>query len=142
MEPFALPPCEPGGLDRDAVAASVEAWAAAPAMAALVAEFGGAAVNGLEELAGVCAVWDFRGGVKERFDTERIDFEPERDEYIRGLLHVLGLQGPPVPAHRHYDHVLVLGGGIRVTLGRTDYTARLLAGGLTAGTVTGLGSLR
>jgi hypothetical protein len=37
---------------------------------------------------------------------------------------------------------VVLGGGIRVTLGRAEYAARLLAAGLSARTLTGLGSLR
>ncbi|MFC7483482.1 hypothetical protein ACFQX7_30535 [Luedemannella flava] len=36
----------------------------------------------------------------------------------------------------------MLGGGIRVALGRTDFTARLLAGGLRVRTLAGLGSLR
>nr|BFE57272.1 hypothetical protein GCM10020063_017980 [Dactylosporangium thailandense] len=142
MEPFPLPRCEPGGQDLREVAAAADAWAASPAMGELVAEFGGAAGQSLAELAGFCAVWDYRGGVKERFDTERIDFEPERDRRVRDLLHALGMGGRPAPAHRAYDHVLVLGGGIRVTLGRTDYTARLLGAGLTTRTLTGLASLR
>ncbi|MEU7869198.1 hypothetical protein [Dactylosporangium sp. NPDC049140] len=142
MEPLVLPPCEPGGQDPREVAASVEAWAAAPALAELVAEFGGTPSADLDALAGFCAVWDYRGGVKERFDTERIDFESDRDRRIRELMHALGMGGPPAPAHRRYDHVLVLGGGIRVALGRTDYTARLLADGLATTTLTGLGSQR
>ncbi|WP_432994081.1 hypothetical protein [Dactylosporangium sp. CA-233914] len=139
IEPFALPPCEPGGPDPAALVDSVKAWAACDAMVELVVCFGGAAGDDLVEF---CKVWDFRGGTKERFDTARIDYEPERDRHIRGLIHALGLGGGDGPRHREYDHVLVLGGGIRVALGRSDYTSRLLAGGLKTATLTGLGSLR
>ncbi|MFI5914791.1 hypothetical protein [Dactylosporangium sp. NPDC051541] len=142
MEPFPLPPCEPGGPDLRAVAESVSAWAASAAMGGLVAEFGGAGVRSLDELAEFSKVWDYRAGVKERFDADRIDFEPERDARVRALMHGIGMGGAPKPAHGRYDHILVLGGGIRVALGRTDYTARLLAGGLRRGSLTGLGSLR
>ncbi|GAA3284381.1 hypothetical protein Dvina_22130 [Dactylosporangium vinaceum] len=142
MEPLPLPPCEPGGQDLQAVAESVVAWARSEAMAGLVGEFGGVAGGDLDELAEFSKVWDYRAGVKERFDTERVDFEPERDARVRALMHGIGMGGAARPAHRRYDHILVLGGGIRVALGRTDYTARLLAGGLGRGSLTGLGSLR
>jgi hypothetical protein len=142
MEPFPLPPCEPGFQDPHEVAAAVEAWACSDAMAELVAEFNGKARGDLDWLADFSAVWDYRAGVKERFDTERIDFEPGRDARVRDLMHGLGMGGPPAPEHQQYDHILVLGGGIRVALGRTDYTARLLAAGTTTRTLTGLGSHR
>ncbi|MET7403169.1 hypothetical protein ABZS66_57790 [Dactylosporangium sp. NPDC005572] len=145
--PFALPPCEPGGLDRAAVAASIAAWVTSPELAELAAHFDGELPDAppaevLEWAAGFSAVWDFRGGVKERFDTARVDYGPELDGRLRALIHELGLGGRDQPSRDAYDHVVVLGGGIRITLGRVDYTARLLADGLHTRTVAGLGSLR
>ncbi|GAA2623011.1 hypothetical protein GCM10010399_62770 [Dactylosporangium fulvum] len=146
-EPYALPPCEPGGPDPAAVAASIGEWVTSPAMAELVGHFGGAVPDGpvgsvLDRVAEFSQVWDFRAGVRERFDTARVDYGQDLDPRLRALIHALGLDGREHPAYDSYDHVLVLGGGIRVALGRTDYTARLLAGGLRVRTLTGLGSLR
>jgi hypothetical protein len=146
-EPFALPPCEPGGPDPAAVAASIHGWVTSPALAELVGHFGGDVPDGptgtvLDRVAEFSRVWDFRAGVRERFDTARVDYGPKLDARLRTLIHALGLGGREHPAHEDYDHVIVLGGGIRVTLGRADYTARLLAGGLRARILAGLGSLR
>jgi hypothetical protein len=146
-EPFALPPCEPGGPDPAGVAASIGEWVTSPALAELVAHFGGEVPDGpvgsvLERVAEFSRAWDFRGGVKERFDTDRVDFGDDLDARLRTLIHALGLGGRYRPAHDSYDHVVVLGGGIRVTLGRTDYAARLLADDLRVRTLAGLGSLR
>jgi hypothetical protein len=146
-EPFALPPCEPGGPDPAAVAASIGGWVTSPALAELVRCFGGEVPDGpvrsvLESVAEFSRVWDFRGGVRERFDTEQVNYEPDLDARLRALIHALGLGGRDRPARDRYDHVVVLGGGIRVALGRTAYTARLLAGDLRVRTLAGLGSLR
>ncbi len=143
-----LPPCEPGGPDPEAVAAFVHGWVTSPAMRGLVTHFGGEPPEGpgtaalLDAVAEFSAVWDFRAGVRERFDTARVGYGPGVDERLREHIGALGLGGRPRPAHDTYDHVVILGGGIRVTLGRADYAAGLLAGGLKAGTVAGLGSLR
>jgi hypothetical protein len=147
VTPIALPPCEPGGPDPAGVTASIDGWARSPELAELVGLFGGRVPDGalgpvLDQVAEFSQVWDFRAGVRERFDTARIDYEPDLDAQVRALIRALGLAGSPRPEHDRYDHVVVLGGGIRVTLGRADYTARLLAGGLAVGTVSGLGSLR
>ncbi len=141
-----LPPCGPGGPDPAAVTASIHDWVTSPAMRELAGHFGGdlpAGTTGeiLDRVAELSAVWDFRAGTKERFDTARVGYGPGLDERLRTLIHALGLGGT-APRHDRYDHVVILGGGIRVTLGRVDYTARLLRGGLGAGTVAGLGSLR
>ncbi|GAA0735693.1 hypothetical protein Drose_19410 [Dactylosporangium roseum] len=146
-EPYELAPCEPGGPDPAMVLASIGAWVTSPAMAELVGHFGGAVPDGpvgavLDRMAEFSRVWDFRAGVRERFDTARVDYGQNLDPLLRALIHALGLGGRERPAYDTYDHVLVLGGGIRVALGRTDYTARLLAGGLRVRTLTGLGSLR
>jgi hypothetical protein len=129
------------------VVASIGEWLRSPALTELVRHFGGEVPNGplgevLDRVAEFSHVWDFRGGVKERFDTDRRDYEPELDARLRTLIAVLGLGGRDRPAHDSYDHVVVLGGGIRVTLGRTDYVARLLSDGLRVRTLAGLGSLR
>lgn len=146
-EPLVLPPCEPGGPDPAAVGASVTAWVTSPELAELVELFGGRLPDGptaavLDWLAEFSAVWDFRAGVRERFDPAGTEYEPALDARLRTLVGTLGLAGSDRPAHARYDHVIVLGGGIRVALGRSGYAARLLAGGLRAGTLAGLGSLR
>jgi hypothetical protein len=146
-ESLALPPCEPGGPDPAAVLASIGGWVTSPEMAELVGHFGGEVPDGpvgsvLDRVAEFSRVWDFRAGVKERFDTARVDFGPDLDARLRALIRVLGLGGRDRPARERYDHVVVLGGGIRVTLGRTDYAVRLLADGLRARTLAGLASLR
>jgi hypothetical protein len=87
-------------------------------------------------------VWDFRRGVMERFDTRRINYAPRVDARLRLAMLALGLGGHAVPEHPHYDHVLVLGGGIRIALGRSEYAGRLVHNGLSVGSVIGLGSLR
>jgi hypothetical protein len=147
VTPIALPPCEPGGPDPRAVAASVEAWVTSPELAELVKHFGGAVPHGpfdtvLDHVAGFSHTWDFRGGVKERFDTARVYYDADLDARLRVLIDRLGLGGRPGPAHRTYDHVAILGGGIRVALGRTEYAARLLATDVRTRTLAGLGSLR
>jgi hypothetical protein len=145
--PIALPPCEPGGPDPAAVAASVHGWVTSPELAELVKHFGGVVPDGplpavLDHVADFSVVWDFRAGVRERFDTARVDFDADLDARLRTLIQTLGLGGRPGPAHPAYDHVVVLGGGIRVSLGRTEYATRLLATDVRARTLAGLGSLR
>lgn len=145
--PYALAPCEPGGVDPAAVAASIGDWVTSVEFAELAAHFGGFVPAGqlgdvLAWAASFSQVWDFRAGVRERFDSTRADYDADLDLRLRALIDVLGLGGREHPVHERYDHVVVLGGGIRVALGRTEYAARLLAGGLRARTLTGLGSLR
>ncbi|WP_213456878.1 hypothetical protein [Rhizomonospora bruguierae] len=144
--PIALPPCEPGGPDPVAVSAAIREWVTSPALAELVGHFGGEVPAGplgsvLDRVAEFSRVWDFRAGVRERFDTTHVDYGDDLDARLRALIHTLGLGDREWPAHDRYDHLVVLGGGIRVTLGRAEYAARLLAG-LRVRTVAGLGSLR
>jgi hypothetical protein len=144
-EPIALPPCEPGGPDPAAVAASVESWFTSPELAELVTRFGGSVPDRgpvLDAVAQFSRAWDYRGGVKERFDTARVHFEADLDARVRALIRALGLGGRPRPVHTAYDHVVVLGGGIRVSLARTGYAAKLLGNGIITRTLAGLGSLR
>jgi hypothetical protein len=146
-EPLALPPCGPGGPDPVAVAASIGEWVTSPALAELVGYFGGETPGGplgslLDWMAEFSRVWDFRAGVKERFDPTHVDYGHRLDARLRALVSTLGLGGRDRPTLDRYDHVVVLGGGIRVTLGRTEFTARLLADSLRVRTLAGLGSLR
>jgi hypothetical protein len=141
-----LPPCDPGGPDPTAIAASIGAWVTSSALAGLVALFGGEVPDDpcarlLRWMAEFSEVWDFRAGVRERFDTARVFYDGDLDTRLRTLIHTLGLGGRP-PVADSYDHIVVLGGGIRVALGRTDYATRLLAGSVHARTLSGLGSLR
>ena len=124
-EPLALPPCEPGGPDPEAVAASVGGWVRSPALVELVGCFGGevpAVPLGpvLAWAAEFSNVWDFRAGIRERFDPTRSTTEPGPDTRLRALVRALGLGGRDGPAHDRYDHVVVLGGGIRVNIGRAS----------------------
>lgn len=144
--PVALPPCEPGGPHPEAIVAAIGTWVGSRELAELVRRFGGTVPAGppgtvLDWLVGFSTVWDFRAGVRERFDPSHVDYGGA-DGRLRELIGALGLGGRDRPGHDRYDHVVVLGGGIRVTLGRTGYAARLLASGLRTRTVVGLGSLR
>jgi hypothetical protein len=130
-----------------AVADSIDEWVRSPELVELVEHFDGSVPDGplaavLDELAEFSAVWDFRGGVRERFDTTRSDYPPEVDGRLRQLIGVLGLGGRERPVLDAYDHMVVLGGGVRVAIGRCEYAARLIAGGARVRTLAGLGSLR
>lgn len=146
-QPLALPPCGPGGPDPVLVAASVREWVTSRALTGLAGHFGGEVPGGstssiLRWMAEFSEVWDFRAGVRERFDTDRVYYDPDLDAQLRALIRELGLGGRQRPRAGNYDHVVVLGGGISVSLGRAEYAARLLAGGPRPRTVAGLGSLR
>jgi hypothetical protein len=61
---------------------------------------------------------------------------------VRDAAVALGLSDRDHPPAQDYDHVLVLGGGRVTGRARARYAAELLAGGVSAGSVVGLGSLR
>jgi hypothetical protein len=138
---FAQLTCEPGGVDADLIRREVDDWMSSVALRDLVAHFGGT-TRAIADLVTFSRVWDYRGGVLERYDTERINYEHDVDAYVRAAIHTLGLGGFARPRHEAYDHVLILGGGIRVALGRTAYAAQLIAEGLRVGSLAALGSLR
>jgi hypothetical protein len=147
MERVPLPPCLPGGPHHAALEAAIAGWIGSPPMADLLDCFNGSVRPGplaptLHRLAAFSAEhWDFRRGL-ERYQMARLNFAPDLDARIRAAVHALGFEGPARPALDRYDHVLVLGGGIRVLHARVEHTARLLAAGVGAGRVGGLGSLR
>jgi hypothetical protein len=138
---FAQLTCEPGGVDADLIRREIDTWITSDALLDLVSHFGGTG-GSIVDLVEFSKVWDFRGGVLERYDTERINYEPAVDAYVRAAIHTLGLGGFARPLHESYDHLLILGGGIRVALGRTAYAAQLVDEGLRVGSITALGSLR
>ncbi|MET0493376.1 MAG: hypothetical protein ABW000_09645 [Actinoplanes sp.] len=145
--PLPLPAVGPGG-DRTGTAAQIAAWTDSPALAALVAAFGGVpprpgpAADRLAELDGFSAEHcDYRKG-RERADTEGETFPPATDALIRAAVTALGLLGRQSPPGRAYDHLLVHGGGARTMVARAGLAAALLRDGVTAAVVTGLGSER
>lgn len=145
--PLPLPTVGPGG-DRTGIAEQIAAWTASPALAALVREFGGippragTAAGRLDELDRFSALrWDYRRG-RERAEAEGEEFTPGVDALIRAAATVLGLLGRQTPPGRAYDHLLVLGGGVRPMVARAGLAAALLRDGVAATTVAGLGSER
>ncbi|MBT1003964.1 hypothetical protein KIH31_15345 [Paenarthrobacter sp. DKR-5] len=85
--------------------------------------------------------WDFRGG-RERNQTTATRLDPRQVTAAHAAARSLGLAEFKPPLHRHYDHVLVLGGLIRACLTRPKYVAALVAQGLTFENVTALGGFR
>jgi hypothetical protein len=141
-----LPSCAARG-DRAGICEGVAAWLGSPAMTALLDAFGFRLSTGrtladrLAEADELSLRWDYRKG-RERRDAEGETFEPERDALIRATTAALGLAGCATPAAERYDHVLVLGGGMRTMLARADLAATVLRDGVEASTVAGLGSVR
>jgi hypothetical protein len=144
---FAPVPLPPVG-DVTRIADGIATWIGSAAMTAVLAEFGqeafrnGSLADRLAELEEYSARrWDYRKGL-ERHQAVGEDFPPEVDARLRAAIRALGLLGQHAPSAREYDHVLVLGGGVRTMVARADLAASLLRAGLAAGTVAGLGSVR
>lgn len=144
---FAPVPLPPAG-DVTRIADGIATWIGSAAMTAMLAEFGqeplrtGSLADRLAELEEFSARrWDYRKGL-ERHQAVGEDFPPEVDARLRAAIRALGLLGQHAPSAREYDHVLVLGGGVRTMVARADLAASLLRAGLATGTVAGLGSVR
>ncbi|WP_326550679.1 hypothetical protein [Micromonospora sp. NBC_01813] len=141
-----LPSCPPGG-DRAGVAEGIAAWLGSAAMTALLDAFGfrlptaGPLADRLTDAARFSARWDYRKGM-ERHQAVGETFEPELDALIRQATAALGLADCSTPAAQRYDHVLVLGAGVRTMLARADLAATVLRAGIGVSTVVGLGSTR
>ncbi|GIE33963.1 hypothetical protein Ait01nite_070080 [Actinoplanes italicus] len=136
--PVALPS------DLDGIAA----WIDSEAMAALLAEFRheplptgslGDRLAALEAVSARC--WDYRKGL-ERHQATGETFSPERTARIEAAATALGLLGHRPPPADDYDHILVLGGGVRTMLARADLAADLARQGVSTTTIAGLGSVR
>jgi hypothetical protein len=133
------------------LAADVEAWLAAEPLSVLVTLFGGDPADYLPaagplgtRLAGLDAFterWDTRQG-RERNLAAELELDPEQESLVIDAANALGLRGDP-PRHRHYDHMLMLGGLMRACVARPLYAAQLIREGeITAGEVTTLGAHR
>lgn len=129
----------------------VEAWLASEPLAVLVKEFGGdpadysSRVRPLRERLAALDVfterWDTRQG-RERNLAAELDLTPSQHDLVIDAANALGLRGDP-PRHRHYDHMLMLGGLVRACVARPSYAAHLIREGeITADEVTTLGGHR
>ena len=131
--------------------ADTEAWLAAEPLGVLVTEFGGdpavfragagPLAARLARLDAFTERWDTRQG-RERNLAAELELGPERESLVIDAANALGLRGDP-PRHRHYDHMLMLGGLVRACVARPSYAAHLIREGeITAGEVTTLGAHR
>jgi hypothetical protein len=131
------------------VAGFIREWATSAELLALVAEFGGPALDPswpteelLDALDDASSVWDYRAR-KERNQMVEQDFSAARRDLVHETTLALGLQDTAPPARAHYDHVLILGGLTRGCLARPRTAAGLIASGMLAtGDVTGLSAFR
>jgi len=125
------------------------AWAASPALAELLAGFGGQLPDPATPAAEVwawledfSARWDYRGR-RERNEAATPHFDAPTTTLVDRTTRALGLQDTLPPARRHYDHVLILGGLTRGCISRSLHAAGLLADGtITADHVTALSAFR
>ncbi|GAA4572601.1 hypothetical protein GCM10023176_35890 [Micromonospora coerulea] len=138
-----------GTPDRARLVERIGSWVDSPAMTALLGEFGGGRrlagsladrLRALEEFS--ATRWDYRKGQFERHQAVGETFMAPTDARIRSAARSLGLAGRVVPRNRRFDHVLVLGGGVRTMMARADLAATILRQGVRATSVAGLGSLR
>ncbi|MEV1319546.1 hypothetical protein AB0J14_26100 [Micromonospora arborensis] len=138
-----------GTPDRARLVERIAFWVDSPAMTALLGEFGGGQrlvgsladrLRALEEFS--ATRWDYRKGQLERHQVVGETFTAPTDARIRSAARSLGLAGRVVPRNRRFDHVLVLGGGVRTMMARAHLAATILRQGVRATSVAGLGSLR
>jgi hypothetical protein len=133
---------------RTPIAEGIAAWVDSDAMSALLADFGrgplpvgplGDRLAALEAISAEC--WDYRKGL-ERHQAVGEEFPADRAARIEAAAAALGLADRQTPAYESYDHVLVLGGGVRTMVARADLAATVLRRGVRASKVAGLGSVR
>jgi hypothetical protein len=133
------------------LAADTEAWLACEPLAVLVAQFGGdpavyrdtalPLATRLARLDAFTERWDTRQGLERNLAAE-LELSPEQESRIIDAANALGLRGDP-PRHKHYDHILMLGGLVRACVARPSYAAYLLREReITVGEVTTLGAHR
>jgi hypothetical protein len=131
--------------------ADVERWLGSAPLAALIRLFGGDPADyadrrvplalRLGKLDLFTEQWDTRRG-RERNLAAELDLTAAQSELVIAAANALGLRGDP-PRHRHYDHMLMLGGLVRACVARPSYAAHLIRSGeITAGQVTTLGAHR
>ncbi|MGI5244963.1 hypothetical protein [Dactylosporangium sp. CA-139066] len=147
LQEIALPEWPLGGVDPARMRAAVDRWVRSEAMAELVRAFHGTPPHGtpeeaLAQLVAFSDVWDYRKGGLERSDVVAVDYPDHIDDLVHDAARALGLAGRNRPSAARYDHLLVLGGGPRTALARSDFAAHLVRGGIEAGSVAGISSLR
>jgi len=108
------------------LAGDTEAWLASEPLAALVTEFGGGPDHyirpeiplaaRLSALDTFTERWDTRRGLERNLAPE-LDLSEKQQSLVIDASNALGLRGDP-PRHRHYDHMLMLGGLIRACVAR------------------------
>lgn len=127
--------------------ADVAAWTGSEPMRTLLDQYGGAlpgtgTAEDLDYLEAFSADhWDFRAG-RERHETAPKPLGPEQERTVTAAALALGLGAEARPRREHYTHVLVLGGLVASCLFRTRFAAELLAEGIGADNVTGVGGFR
>jgi hypothetical protein len=145
--PVRLPHYDGRGSGPHSLLADVVAWTGSEPMRGLLHQFGGAlpGTGTAEDLAYLEAFsadhWDFRAG-RERHETAPAPLGPAQERAAIEAALALGLGAEARPRLRHYTHVLVLGGLVASCLFRTRFAAELLADGITADNVTGVGGFR
>jgi len=142
------PEALPGSGEPARLADEIDRWISSAPMSALLEAFGrpplraGSVAARLDELVRFgLRRWNFRAG-RERAETPGETFDPPLDALIRAATGALGLAGRQLPAGRAFDHVLVLGGGVRTMVARSRHAATILDSGVTTGSIAGLGSTR
>lgn len=145
--PVRLPHYDGRASGPHSLLADVAAWTGSEPMRRLLDQFGGAlpGTGTAEDLAYLEAFsadhWDFRAG-RERHETAPAPLDPDQEYAATEAALALGLGAEERPRLRHYTHVLVLGGLVASCLFRTRFAAELLASGIEADNVTGVGGFR
>lgn len=125
----------------------IDAWAASPALAAIVDAFGGAipAVYGIARLRWLdefaATHWDFRAG-RERNQARQFALTSAQTGVALSEADQLGLAGREVPLRGAYDVVLMTGGMVRAGVVKPRFVAELIGRGLAVGHVVFLGAFR
>jgi hypothetical protein len=126
----------------------VTSWAGREELVDLVRAFGGSPSDMPRETAPRLAwldsfsdQWDTRQG-KERDQASTLHLTSEQEQAVRSTTASLDMREPSRPSRSHYDIVMVLGGLVRACFVRPAYAAELLASGVTASMVVGLGGHR
>ncbi|MEV4518010.1 hypothetical protein AB0K00_54770 [Dactylosporangium sp. NPDC049525] len=141
-----LPTMGPGG-DRAALVDGMVRWLTSPAMTALLDAFGlpplpkASPADRLAAIDQYAERWDYRKGT-ERDQLEHEIVPPALDALIRATTTALGLAGRQTPSSAAYDHVLVLGGGVRTMMARASLASDVIRSGVLTSTVAGLGTMR
>lgn len=137
----------PRSSEPAAVIDGIDAWIGSAPMRELVTGFGGeppdlGPAGGLDYLERFSAEhWDFRAG-RERFETDAARLDAGTEALVAEAAAALGLRGRIAPRRDRYDHMLILGGLVSSCLFRTRFAAELVAGGVRAGDISGVGGYR